>query len=88
MRLIRAVALTMAILLAATLSQALVSPSRASVAPAAHEALMEPNHDLRAGATEVGNDHFVIYGTLTTYRGWASIGASPVAHSSCTGRSR
>jgi hypothetical protein len=67
MRLIRAVALTMAILLAATLSQALVSPSRASVAPAAHGALMKPNHDLRAGATEVGNDHFVIYGTLTTY---------------------
>ena len=67
MRLNRAVSLVMAVLLAATLSQALMAPSQASPAPAAHQALMKPNHDLRAGATEVGNDHFVIYGSLTTY---------------------
>ena len=36
MRLIRAVALTMAILLAATLSQALVSPSQAMRRPRPH----------------------------------------------------
>jgi hypothetical protein len=61
MRLIRAVALTMAILLAATLSQALISPSQAMrstpVAPAAQG--LTP---LRANMVEAGNNHFVIYG--------------------------
>ena len=28
---------------------------------------MKPNHDLRARGAEVGNDHFVIYGRVTTY---------------------
>jgi hypothetical protein len=68
MRLTRAVSLLMAILLAATLSQALISPSQASVAPAAHQALMKPKHDLKARGTEIGNtNHFVAYGTITTY---------------------
>jgi hypothetical protein len=65
MRLSRAVSLLMAILLAATLTSALVAPSQASTASASHR-LAKPNHDLHAAATEVGNDHFVIYGTLTT----------------------
>ena len=61
MRLIRAVALTMAILLAATLSQALVSPSQAMRAtPVAHAAKgLTP---LRATMVEAGNNHFVISG--------------------------
>ena len=61
MRLIRAVALTMAILLAATLSQALVSPSQAMrPPPVAHDAKgLTP---LRATMVEAGNDHFVISG--------------------------
>ena len=61
MRLIRAVALTMAILLAATLSQALVSPSQAMrPTPVAHAAKgLTP---LRANMVEAGNDHFVISG--------------------------
>ena len=61
MRLIRAVALTTAILLAATLSQALVSPSQAMrPTPEAHAAKgLTP---LRATMVEAGNDHFVIYG--------------------------
>ena len=61
MRLIRAVALTMAILLAATLSQALVSPSQAMrPTPVAHAAKgLTP---LRATMVEAGNDHFVISG--------------------------
>jgi hypothetical protein len=68
MRLSRAVSLWMAILLAATLSQVLVSPSQATVAPAAHKALMKPKHDLKARGTEIGNtSHFVAYGTITTY---------------------
>jgi hypothetical protein len=68
MRLSRVVALWMAILLAATLSQSLVTPAQASVAPAAHEALMKPKHDLKARGTEIGNtNHFVAYGTITTY---------------------
>ena len=61
MRLIRAVALTVAILLAATLSQALVSPSQAMrPTPVAHAAKgLTP---LRATMVEAGNDHFVISG--------------------------
>lgn len=61
MRLIRAVALTTAILLAATLSQALVSPSQAMrPTPVAHAAKgLTP---LRANMVEAGNNHFVIYG--------------------------
>lgn len=61
MRLSRAVSLLMAILLAATLSQALVSPSQAvRPVPGAHAAKgLTP---LRANMVEVGNDHFVIYG--------------------------
>ena len=61
MRLIRAVALTMAILLAATLSQALVSPSQAMrPTPVAHAAKgLTP---LRANMVEAGNNHFIISG--------------------------
>ncbi len=61
MRLIRAVALTMAILLAATLSQAFVSPSQAMrPTPVAHAAKgLTP---LRANMVEAGNNHFVISG--------------------------
>ena len=52
MRLIRAVALTMAILLAATLSQALVSPSQAMrPTPVAHAA-KGAHPDLRATMVE------------------------------------
>jgi hypothetical protein len=66
MRLSRTVSTLLAVLLAATLSAAFVAPSQARVgAPSSHR-LMKPNHDLHAAATEVGNDHFVIYGTLTT----------------------
>jgi hypothetical protein len=66
MRLSRAIALLMATLLALTLSQALVSPSQAAVAPEADRA--KPNHDLIVRGTEVGNtNHFVIYGRVTTY---------------------
>jgi hypothetical protein len=68
MRLTRSVALLTAILLAATLSQALASPSKATPAPAAHQALMKPKHDLVARGTEIGNtNHFVAYGTITTH---------------------
>jgi hypothetical protein len=68
MRLTRAVSLLMALLLAATLAQALVSPAQAAPAPSAHQALMKPKHDLRARGTEIGNtNHFVAYGTITTY---------------------
>jgi hypothetical protein len=61
MRLIRAISLLMAILLAATLSQSLVSPSQAMrPTPVAHAAKgLTP---LRANMVEAGNDHFVIYG--------------------------
>jgi hypothetical protein len=65
MRRSRTVALLMGILMALTMSSALVAPSQASTSSS--DRLMKPNHDLRAGATEVGNDHFVIYGTLTTF---------------------
>ena len=68
MRLTRAVSLLMAILLAATLSSALVSPSQATTAPAAHQALMKPKHDLVARGTEIGNTgHFVAYGAISTF---------------------
>jgi hypothetical protein len=67
MRLSRIVALVVALVLAATMSSAIVAPSQANVAPSTHR-LMKPNHDLRVRGTEVGNtNHFVIYGTLTTY---------------------
>jgi hypothetical protein len=60
MRLSRAVALLMALLLAATLSQALVSPSQAMrPTPAAHAKGLTP---LKADMVEAGNDHFVIFG--------------------------
>jgi hypothetical protein len=61
MRLSRAVSLVMAILLAATLSQTLVSPAQAMrPTPNAHAAKgLTP---LRANMVEAGNDHFVIYG--------------------------
>jgi hypothetical protein len=66
MRLSRIVSLVVAIVLAATMSSALVAPSQASVA-ASHR-LMKPNHDLVVHGTEVGNtNHFVIYGSVTTY---------------------
>jgi hypothetical protein len=67
MRLSRIVALVVAVVLAATMSSALVAPSQANVAPASHR-LMKPNHDLVVHGTEVGNtNHFVIYGSVTTY---------------------
>lgn len=66
MRLSRTLSVLLAILMAATLSAAIVAPSDAKVATTSSHRLMKPNHDLHAGATEVGNDHFVIYGTLTT----------------------
>jgi len=61
MRLSRAISLVMAILLAATLSQALASPSKAMrPTPVAHAAKgLTP---LKATMVEAGNDHFVIYG--------------------------
>lgn len=60
MRLSRAVALLTAIILAATLSQALASPSQARPTPVAHAAKgLTP---LKANMVEAGNDHFVIYG--------------------------
>ncbi len=66
MRLIRAVSLLMAIILAATLS-ALVSPAQAIQPSAAHQA-MKPRHDLQAAGQEIGNtNHFVVVGRLTTY---------------------
>jgi len=68
MSLTRAVSLLMAILLAATLSQAVAPPSQATEARAAHPAKMKPKHDLVARGTEIGNtNHFVAYGTITTY---------------------
>jgi hypothetical protein len=61
MRLSRVIPLLMAIILAATLSPALVSPAQAirpaPVAPAAQG--LTP---LKANMVEAGNDHFVIYG--------------------------
>ena len=61
MRLTRAVSLLMAILLAATLSSALASPSQAMrpTPPADAAKGLTP---LRANMVEAGNDHFVIYG--------------------------
>ena len=61
MRLSRAVSLLMAILLAATMSQALASPSQAMrPTPAADAAKgLTP---LKANMVEAGNDHFVVYG--------------------------
>jgi hypothetical protein len=67
MRFSRVIPLLMAIILAATLSQALVSPSQASSQASAHQA-MKPRHDLQAAGTEVGNtNHFVVVGQITTY---------------------
>jgi hypothetical protein len=67
MRLSRTVSLLVAVLLAATMSSALVAPSEARVTPASHR-LVKPNHDLVVHGTEVGNtNHFVIYGRVTTY---------------------
>jgi hypothetical protein len=61
MRLSRAVSFVMAILLAATLSQTLASPSEAMrPTPVVHAAKgLTP---LQANMAEAGNDHFVIYG--------------------------
>jgi len=61
MRLSRAVSLLMAILLAATMSQALASPSQAMrPTPGAHAAKgLTP---LKAKMVEASNNHFVIYG--------------------------
>jgi hypothetical protein len=68
MRLRRAVPLFMAIILAATLSQALVSPSQAIQQSASHRAMKLPRHDLQAAGTEIGNtNHFVAVGRITTY---------------------
>jgi hypothetical protein len=67
MRLSRIVSVLVAVLLAATMSAALVAPSEARVAPAS-DRQMKPNHDLVVHGTEVGNtNHFVIYGSVTTY---------------------
>ena len=66
MRLSRTVSLLVAVVLAAALSAAFMAPSEARVAPATPRQAL-PQHNLHAAATEVGNDHFVIYGTLTTY---------------------
>ncbi len=67
MRLSRAVSLLLAIILAATLSQAFVSPAQAIRPSDSHKA-MKPRHDLQAAGTEVGNsNHFVVVGRLTTY---------------------
>ncbi len=67
MRFSRTVSLLLAVVVAATLSAAFVAPSQAGVTSSSHR-LMKPKHDLRAAATEVGNtNHFVIYGTLSTY---------------------
>jgi hypothetical protein len=63
MRLSRTVSILVALLLAATMSSALVAPSEAGAAQQ-----MKPNHDLVVHGTEVGNtNHFVIYGSVTTY---------------------
>jgi hypothetical protein len=68
MRLSRTVSVFLAILMAATLSAAIVAPSEAKVRATSSHRLMKPNHDLVVHGTEVGNtNHFVIYGTLTTY---------------------
>jgi hypothetical protein len=68
MRFSRTVSLLLAALVAAVLSAAFIAPSQAGVTSASHR-LMKPKHDLQAAATEVGNtNHFVVYGTLTTYR--------------------
>jgi hypothetical protein len=68
MRLSRAVSLLMAIILAATLSQAFASPSQAIKQAASHKAMKLPRHDLQAAGTEVGNtNHFVAVGRITTY---------------------
>jgi hypothetical protein len=67
MRLGRTVSLILAAIMAVTMSAAFVSPSNAGVSAASHR-LMKPRHDLQAAGTEVGtSNHFVIYGTLTTY---------------------
>src|SRR3712207_821897 len=59
MRFSRTVSVFVAVLAAAIMSMAFVAPSQAAPAP---------KHDLRAAATEVGtSNHFVVYGTLTTY---------------------
>jgi hypothetical protein len=60
MRFSRIVSLFVAVFTAAVMSAGLVAPAQS--APA------KPKHDLQAAATEVGNsNHFVIYGTLSTY---------------------
>jgi archaellum component FlaG (FlaF/FlaG flagellin family) len=67
MRLSRVIPLLMAIILAATMAPALVSPAQAIRASASHQA-MKPRHDLQAAGTEIGNtNHFVVVGRLTTY---------------------
>jgi len=67
MRFSRTVSLLLAALVAAVLSAAFIAPSQAGVTSASHR-MVKPKHDLRAAATEVGNtNHFVIYGTLSTY---------------------
>ena len=60
MRFTRIVSLLVAVLAAAIMSSAFVAPAQAQLPSA--------KHDLRAAGTEVGNsNHFVLYGTLTTY---------------------
>jgi archaellum component FlaG (FlaF/FlaG flagellin family) len=67
MRLSRVIPLLLAIILAATMSQVLVSPAQA-ISPSASHKAMKPRHDLQAAGTEVGNtNHFVVVGHLTTY---------------------
>lgn len=69
MRLSRTVSLLLAAIMAVTLSAAFAAPTQAAPAPASSYDKQKPNHDLVARATEVGtSNHFVIYGTLTTYR--------------------
>ena len=61
MRLTRVIPLLMAIILAATLSQALVSPAEA-MRPAPVAQAAKGLTPLKAKMVEAGNDHFIIYG--------------------------
>lgn len=61
MRLIRAIPMLMAIILAATLSQTFVSPAEA-MRPTPVAQAAKGLTPLQANMVEAGNDHFVIYG--------------------------
>jgi hypothetical protein len=61
MRLSRVIPLLMAIILAATLSQALASPSQA-MRPTPVSQAAKGLTPLKANMVEAGNDHFVVYG--------------------------